>query len=439
MPTLNDARFFVITLIVCYFPLSILNGQTENITHTHVPVDVSNFLPEGYVSDGSVCYQSELQQALNSCSTTGGVVFFPAITFRIDDPQGLRLSSNLTLQMDGTRFVFSKDCTEDGQLFHGTDINDLKIQGGTIVGQNESWPEGVNIRGIHLSGQCKNIRIREMEMRDLSSNGIGLFARDAEHPASDIWVIDTIIDNCSNYYGDYQAPPPVKRGPEPGSSREDQGLIAFYHVQNFVVRGCRFEDSRSDGTHFYFCNYGQISDNRIYRAQMGGYFLETCQHVLATNNIIRDNGSRGVTIERGCQFCTLTGNTIEGSGREGLWIPDSLRCVVTGNVFSLNGRKFNGDERHMLWNANITINEAKGDKLNTPTAHYLIADNIIETDQHQIAAIRVDSRPETLNIVIKDNLMIGDNTRILVEGPNQQQVEAGGNQSSKVERILNDE
>ncbi|MCG6156592.1 right-handed parallel beta-helix repeat-containing protein [Rubinisphaera margarita] len=381
------------------------------------PIHVVDFLPGDHVEDGTVSYQKHLQRAIDALPDRGGEIVFAPMVYLIDNPRGLTIRSNCSLRLQGAQFIFGEECDSDGQLFYGENIENLTVSGGSIVGHNGSWSTGVNIRGIHLRGASRNIRIQNMEIRDLSSNGIGIFAADEQHPATDVWIKDTIIDNCCNFYGDYQAPPPTRRGPEKGSTREDQGLVALYHVHDFVVRGCRMENSRSDGTHFYFCRNGHISDNRIARAQMGGYFLESCQHVLAVNNVIRDNGSRGVTIERGSQFCTLTGNTIQGSGREGLWIPDSLRCVVTGNAFSLNGRKENGEERHLIWNANITINEARGDKLDTPTAHYLIADNIIETDSHQIAAIRIDTEPELSNIVIRGNLLIGENTKILVEGP----------------------
>lgn len=398
---------------------------------------MTGFLPNGYVTDGSVCYQAQIQKAIDSAALTGGEVIFEPMIYRIDDPVGLRVQSNLTLRMEGATFHLSNGCAADGQLFLGQDVSNLRFSGGTVVGRNDVWPEGINIRGIHFTGECKNIQIRDMHIRNLSSNGIGIFAEDAEHPATDIRILDTIIDNCCNKYGDYQAK--TNRGPEKGSAREDQGLIAMYHVHDFAVRGCRLENSRSDGTHFFFCRRGQFSDNLVYRAKMGGYFLESCHHVLAANNIIRDNGSRGVTIERGSQFCTLNGNTITGSGREGLWIPDSLRCVVTGNLFSLNGRKTNGEKRHTIWNANITINQARGDKLNTPTAFYLIANNLIETDQHQVAAIRVDTRTETQAIIIQGNLMTGNNRRILIEGPDQQAVTIGPNHGSQTERVEVDE
>lgn len=423
--------FCILTFVALALPLANLQSGEPGKDITRV----IDFLPENFISDGSVSYQKEVQDAIDAVPKNGSTLVFPATVFLIDEPEGLQLRSHLSLEMQGTTFLASDKLSEDGQIFMGKEVTDVSFHGGKIVGRNDQWPDGVNLRGIHLTGKCRAIRITDMEIHDLSSNGIGIFAEDADHPATDIWVTDTMIDNCSNKYGDYRAPEGERRGPEKGSTREDQGAIALYHVHDFTVRGCRFEDSRSDGTHFFFCRRGQITDCKIYRAKMGGYFLESCHHILATGNIIRDNGSRGVTIERGSQFCTLTGNTIEGSGREGLWIPDSLRCIVTGNIFSLNGRKENGDTLNTIWNPNITINQARGDKLNTPTAHYLIANNIIETDKNQVAAIRVDTRTETKDITISGNMLIGENRKIIIEGSDQEAVTIGENSGAEVERI----
>jgi parallel beta-helix repeat protein len=437
MNSLQGPHGAALSSLLCLCIVALSSAPTQAQAANTDPIHVTGFFPDGYVTDGSVSYQTQIQKAIDSAASNGGEIVFAPMIYRIADPAGLRVHSNLTLHMEGATFLLDDRCAADGQLFLGRDVTNMRFLGGTIVGRNDVWPEGINIRGIHLVGECKNIRIRDMYIRDLSSNGIGVFAANADHPATDVRVLDSIIDNCCNKYGDYQAK--ANRGPEKGSKREDQGLVAMYYVHDFTVRGCRLEDSRSDGTHFYFCQHGQFDGNLVYRAKMGGYFLESCRHVVAANNIIRDNGSRGVTIERGSQFCILNGNTITGSGREGLWIPDSLRCVITGNIFSLNGRKSNGGERPQIWNANITINQATHDRLNTPTAHYVIADNIIETDQHQIAAIRVDTRGETKNIVIQGNLMIGDNRRIIVEGPDQQAVTIHQNHDAKIERVVSDE
>jgi parallel beta-helix repeat protein len=328
------------------------------------------------------------------------------------------------LWLYGAVFRFDAGRKADGQAFLGEDVADVELLGGEVVGRNDAWPEGVNIRGVHIKGRSRNVRIRDLLVRDLSSNGVGVFG-DPKHPIRDVWVTDCVIVNGCNRYGDYLSARP---GPEKGSVREDQGLIAFYHVQDFVVRGCRLEKSRSDGTHFYRCRQGEFVANKVYAAQMGGYFVESCADVLASDNVIRDNGSRGATIERGSSNCTLRGNVVADSGREGLWAPDCTGLVVTGNVFEHNGRKPNGKKPHQLWNANVTVNKDPSDPTKSPTRDYLIAHNILYTTAEQVAAVRVDADRETTGVVVKDNLLRGKNRRIRVEGPGRDNVIVKGNE-----------
>ena len=391
-------------------------------------LSVTDFFPQNFLKDGSVSYQTAIQQALDAAKKSHRAVVFPPIIYRLDDVGGVKLSSNQRLYMHGAKFIFGDDCKADGQAFYGEAVHDVRIFGGEIVGQNDVWPDGINIGGVRLVGPCQRIWIRDMHIRDLSSNGIGIFATQ-DQPARDVWLTDTIIQNCSNKYGDYTAPSGELRGPEKGSTRQDQGLVAFYFVHDFVVRGCRFENSRSDGTHFFRCRCGQFVENKVYRAKMGGYFIESSDHIAAANNIIIENGSRGATIERESRFCTLTGNTIEGSGREGLWIPDCRQCIVTGNVFVRNGRKPNTPRQ--IWNANITINEASTNDRSNQWApgpkHYLIANNTIETDAAQVAAVHITGSPELKQILVKDNLLLGDNRRILVDGEPRTEIRVVGN------------
>jgi hypothetical protein len=133
--------------------------------------------------------------------------------------------------------------------------------------------------------------------------------------------------------------------------------------------------------------------------------------------VILENGSRGATIERGCVNCVFADNIVRGSGREGLWAPDCMGLVVAGNIFELNGKKPNGPEPRYFWNANITINEAFKEPTNSPTRDYVVTNNLIRTAVHQIAAIRIDAVPETKSIVVRGNTLVGENRKILVEGP----------------------
>ncbi len=397
-------------------------------------VSVTDFLPDGYVVDGSVSYQSEVQAALAVAGEARRNVVFAPIKYFLDDAKGLSVSSGVTLLMNGATFILSPDIRDDGQTFLGEGVRDVCFCGGTIIGQNHQWPAGTNVRGIHLTGRTRQVRIKNMVMRDLSSNGVGVFGPDAANVARDLWLVDTTINNCCNVYGDYQAGPGELRGPEKGSDRKDQGSVALYFVEDFVVRGCRFEASRSDGTHFFRCRNGQFTDNRVCRAAMGGYFVETCEHVLAANNVIRNNGSRGVTIERGSRACTLVGNTVEGSGREGLWMPDSSNCVATNNLFLRNGRKDNGQSPHQIWDANVTINESNVDPSNSPVRNCVISHNVFDTGKDQIAAVRVHTSESVRGIFIQGNVLLGENQRILVEGRFPEHVRLVGNLLGKVNR-----
>ena len=158
---------------------------------------------------------------------------------------------------------------------------------------------------------------------------------------------------------------------------------------------------------------------------MGGYFLETCIDVVASDNIIKHNGSRGTTIERGSKRCNLVNNVVANSGREGLWAPDCVGLVISGNIFDRNGRKPNSSKPNQLWNANITVNEAH-DPTDSPTTDYLIMNNIIYTNNDQHAAIYIDSEKSS-NIVVKDNILKGNNKLILITGENRENIVVSDN------------
>ncbi|HOO55717.1 MAG TPA: right-handed parallel beta-helix repeat-containing protein [bacterium] len=417
--------FFIQSAVFSAEKTFIQSDITELVSNARsgIYLNVTDYFPDGYVRDGSVNYQNEIQKAVDDAAELNRILKFPPMKYLLNE-SGIHLRSGLTMEMPGAVFLLDENRSKDGHVFWGLDVSDLIITGGEIAGMRDKWAEGVNIRGFYLTGRIKNIRISEMYIHDLSSNGIGIFG-DPTDFANDIWIKDVVIDNCSNYYGDYLSEKP---GPEKGSKRTDQGLIAMYHVRNFVVDGSRFDRSRSDATHFYKCENGQFVNNKVYGAQMGGYFLETSVGVLASNNLIIDNGSRGVTIERGSRNCSLVGNFVSGSGREGLWAPDSVGLVVTSNIFDKNGRKPNGSEPNQVWNANITIDEASHDKTDTLTEDYMISDNIIYTTESQIAAIRVDA-DKSSSIIIKNNLLKGDNHDILVQGDGEGKVYISGNEN----------
>ena len=140
---------------------------------------VAEFLPQGFVRDGSVSYQQQVQRAIDAAAAAGQPLAFPAMTYAVDE-HGWQLPSGSKLHMEGAVFEVRSDAAADGAVFHGHDVAHVTLDGGAIVGHNESWPDGVNVRGVHLTGCSASVAIRGMQFRNLSSNGIGIFG-DQEH------------------------------------------------------------------------------------------------------------------------------------------------------------------------------------------------------------------------------------------------------------------
>src|SRR5262245_46806523 len=202
--------------------LAVLLFTTAGQTSGPTTLSAADFLPRGFVTDGSVSYQAQLQKAIDAVAKDGRVLVFPAMTYALDET-GLLLRSRSTLRLHGAVFRFGPDCKKDGQAFSGRDVQDVDVAGGEVVGRNDAWAEGVNIRGVYITGKSANVRIRDMRLRDLSSNGVGVFG-EAKQPIRDVSLSGLVIENCCNQYGDYLS---ERAGPEKGSVRDDQGLVAL--------------------------------------------------------------------------------------------------------------------------------------------------------------------------------------------------------------------
>ena len=192
-------------------------------------LSLADFLPAGYVTDGSVCYQREIEQAVDTAAAQHRQLLVPPMTYRVDET-GIQLHWASRMQMYGAVLVLDADRRSDGAVFVGHNVRDVTLAGGEIVGRNDRWPEGVNIRGVRITGTSARIRIQDIWMRDLSSNGIGVFGDESES-VRDVTVQDVIVENCCNRYPEYLS----QEKWEQGSTREDQGLIGNHFAEPAVT------------------------------------------------------------------------------------------------------------------------------------------------------------------------------------------------------------
>ncbi|MBN2309515.1 MAG: right-handed parallel beta-helix repeat-containing protein [Candidatus Hydrogenedentes bacterium] len=322
-------------------------------------------------------HQGWIQTQLDQAAGTSRVFVFAPGEYVLSDPQGVRVPDGATLILDGAAFVFAEAMDADGQAFLLDNVSNVSLCGGEIRGRRDAWDPGVNIAGVRAYGSGQNLRISGLRCTDLSSNAVGVFGESDEAPFRNVTLSQIEAVNCCNFYGDYLQP---NVGPAPGSDRKDQGGVAFYFVDGWLVDGCRFEKSQSDGTHFFHAHNGRFANSVVARSQMGGYFLEGCRQVIASGNLVLGNGSRGVTIERDSRCCTLVNNIVEGSGREGLWAPDVAGIIVASNIFRENGRKDDGER-----DCEIRLDDTDG--YATHTREIRIEGNVFYTSEHQTAAI----------------------------------------------------
>ena len=363
---------------------------------------VADRVPIGpFDPEASADHQRMLQEAFDAAGSGHHVFVVVPGAYSFTDPKGVRLPGDCIVILQGARFVWAKDVSEDGQTFLLDGVSNVAIEGGEIIGRRDVWDPGVNVAGLRATGDCHGIQITDLTCRDLTSNAFGFFGKE-DAPMSGVTLVRVRGTNCCNYYGDYLS---ERTGPAPGSVREDQGTVAMYHVNDWLVDGCWFEGSRSDGTHFYHSHRGRFVNSVVRGSQMGGYFLEGCEDVIAANNHIDRNGSRGCTIERNSRNCLLANNIVSDSGREGLWAPDVEGILVQNNIFRTNGRKDDADK-----DCEIRIDE--GEKFEVQTRDIRVEGNIFYTTVEQSAAVLLTDG--VTDVAVQDNTFRGEAQAVLV-------------------------
>lgn len=372
--------------------------------HFEESIYLETLLPQGFKTQGEISYIKEIEKAIELASKNAQTLVFPASVFLIDKPEGIRLQSNIRIDLSSVKFIVDSEINQDGQIFYGENLSNVEIINGEFDGNRDKLPVSVNIAGIYITGQSRNIKIDGSYFHHMSSNGIRIYGIDTQGMAEDVTIRNARVDESCNDYIDYLLP---NKGPAPGTSMKDQGNIALYFVRNFQISNSVLENSHSDGTHFYFCSNGQISNNRIQNNKMGGYFIETCSDINGVNNKITGNGSRGVTVERGSVRCNLKGNTITNSGREGIWVDDSEQLVISNNYIANNGKK-----NHSPYNSNVKItdNSWPNKKTESRSKYIYIVNNTVVTGNNSDHAIWVNSC--ATNISITGNVMLGAKKRI---------------------------
>ena len=148
---------------------------------------------------------------------------------------------------------------------------------------------------------------------------------------------------------------PLKTTPTRGGARLFRNLFDVFHwnyapqnqgpgkggldlicCKDVSVFGCSLS-ANGDTMHIKESSDVVFCNNRIKGSRMGAFFLAfDCDHVTANGNVVNGtNGSRVLTVEKGCRDVVISDNVFYNGGR-GCWFNNVESLVLKGNVFRDN-------------------------------------------------------------------------------------------------------
>lgn len=342
----------------------------------------------------------------------GGTVQLAPGNYRIDGPTGVELRSYCELDCHGAILSATDSFAASGQLLQtvaNSSHTTVAIRGGHFRGQRSKWPTQQNVGGIILR-DTDNIRVEGCEITDFNSAGLAVVnthIKDKSHPQPRrVTIAYNRIARCATEYVDIRD----DLYGEVGKGADHKAMLRLAGVRDFELLHNRLEDSYGDAKWVVGCEDGVIIGNTIENSRMGSYFIEGSIRVIGTANMIRNAGSRAVTIERGSHENTFCNNVIVNSYREGLWLMGCSECLIQGNRFENNGWRNSAGLDSAIkieWQEKFAKEQA---------SFNLITHNVIKTQPHQDQAIWVASGEHSKGNAITDNLIIGAKVAVRDDG-----------------------
>jgi parallel beta-helix repeat protein len=303
-------------------------------------IDVRQFGARG---DGQHDDTKAIQAAIRAAAP-GATVHVPAGTYRVrvsGGPQdGLRLKSGITLVMDQAAVLQALPTTSgNSAVLRAWSTEDVRIFGGTLAGERHGhlgssgeWGMGLDVR------DSRRLLVAGTVARDAWGDGF-YFGGKAN---SDIEVCGVVAD---------------------GNRRNGMSIVA---ATNMTVRSSRFINTAGTPPEAGLDiepNGGNatedvvVFDSLFQRNNGSGIGVtSSCRNCAAINrnNTIRDNrivGNRGDGIRLTYQRHTITGNTIEDSGRYGILMRRATSSIVRGNHLRgsrSSGLRLEGSQRNRI-------------------------------------------------------------------------------------------
>jgi parallel beta-helix repeat protein len=329
--------------------LAIAPVRATSRTRGNRRVDVRAF---GAAGDGVSDDTAAFQAAIDALPEAGGTVHVPAGAYLIDPERSVRLRSRMHLAMDArARLLARANAAPRAYVLLAQQVEDVEISGGRIVGDRDShlgttgeWGHGIRVRG------CSRVTIRDMHISRcwgdaISAGGIMLRGQPSK-PGRDLVLANVICSGnrrqgltLGSYRGvrvrDCEFSGTGGTPPAAGIDIEPDTDVA----RDVLIESCLVYGNRGPGIQLYKRAAGvTIRQCTIERNRGDGILAVAAVDCVFVDNIIRNNGRKGVRLRAGSRNIRVAGNRFSANDRGGkgqLLVADDSVAIDIGadNVF----------------------------------------------------------------------------------------------------------
>jgi parallel beta-helix repeat protein len=291
---------------------------------------VINVRAHGARGDGVRDDTSSIQAAINALPKAGGTVIVPAGAYLIDPTRSVRLRSRVHLSLaTGAMLLTKPNAAPRAYVLLAEQVQDVEISGGRIVGDRDShlgttgeWGHGIRIRG------CSSVTIRDIHISrcwgdGISAGGIMLGKAGPSRPGRD-YLFENVVCAGNRRQGLTLGSSQHVRvrdctfsdtgGALPGAGIDiepDTGVAT-----DIVIEGCLVRGNRGPGVSLYKRATGVTVRKCIIERNRGdGILAVTAIDCVFIDNIIRDNGLKGILLRTGSRNVRVARNRLSGNDR----------------------------------------------------------------------------------------------------------------------------